>query len=234
MTHEEIQDLIPAYALGALDVQEAAVLLQHLQTCDSCPRLLAEYREALGALPGLVPEAAPPESLKGRTMARLEPAQRGTGLASRLRGLNWSRLALAWAPLSLLLLIGLLWANISLNNALRERTEAVIPQVVVVALQGTEFAPQAKGMIVAFPQNGMAMLAVKDLPPPPPGQEYQLWLIRNDERDNGGTFTLDSQGRGYLVVEIQDFALYRNFGITMEPAGGSPAPTGDRYMFGNI
>ncbi|MEP0806642.1 MAG: zf-HC2 domain-containing protein, partial [Chloroflexota bacterium] len=42
--HAPYRENIPAYALGALEADEAAALETHLQTCASCQTELAEYR----------------------------------------------------------------------------------------------------------------------------------------------------------------------------------------------
>lgn len=224
MSHEEIKDLLPAYALGALGAEELEILVRHMPTCDSCPRDLAEYRQALRTFPALVPQATPSPKVKERLMALLSPPPR--------TAFSWRSFALAWTPLSLLLLAGVLAVSFSLSNQLQTQQEAT---ATVLNLEGTEVAPQAQGIIFFVPQQKMAMLAVRGLPTPPPGWEYQLWLIRDNERHSGGTFVVDSQGRGYLFVRMpQDISTFPTAGITLEPVGGSSAPTGDRYMFGSI
>ncbi|MBI2845265.1 MAG: anti-sigma factor [Chloroflexi bacterium] len=224
MSHEEIKDLLPSYALGALGADESEILVRHLPTCDSCPGELAEYQQAVGIFPGLMPQATPSPKVKERLMALLSPPP-GSAF-------SWRRFALAWTPLSLLLLAGVLAVSFSLSNQLQTQQEAM---ATVLNLEGTEIAPQAQGIIFFVPQQRMAMLAVRGLPAPPPGWEYQLWLIRDSERHSGGTFVVDSQGRGYLFVQMpQDIASFPTAGITMEPEGGSLAPSGDRYMLGSI
>ena len=42
--HTSFRENIPAYALDALDVEDAAALEAHLQTCASCRTELADYR----------------------------------------------------------------------------------------------------------------------------------------------------------------------------------------------
>ena len=40
MEHRELQDLIPAHALDALDADDALLLDGHLETCEGCLREL--------------------------------------------------------------------------------------------------------------------------------------------------------------------------------------------------
>ena len=76
--HEQIRELIEAYALGALDAQERAALEAHLASgCAECEKTLEEARWAASQLAYLAPEAQPSEMLKGRLLqtVRAEAAQ---------------------------------------------------------------------------------------------------------------------------------------------------------------
>lgn len=48
--------MIPAAALETLDGAELIRVLEHVQGCDECTRLLAEYRDVAAAIPLLLPE----------------------------------------------------------------------------------------------------------------------------------------------------------------------------------
>jgi hypothetical protein len=52
---------------------------------------------------------------------------------------------------------------------------------------------------------------------------------------SGAVFSVDEDGYRGLEIEsdepLQDF---ESFGITVEPAGGSPGPTGDRVLGYNL
>jgi anti-sigma-K factor RskA len=80
-----------------------------------------------------------------------------------------------------------------------------------------------------------AILVVYGLPQPPAGQVYQLWLIHNGQRDSGGLFTVDDKGYAVLLVRsLHRFSEYQAIGVTNEPAGGSPGPTGTRVLAANF
>lgn len=67
MTHEEIEQNLALYAVGALDRAECPVLEAHLaEGCVTCQTALKEYRETAGLLPHGLPVAAPPAVLKDR------------------------------------------------------------------------------------------------------------------------------------------------------------------------
>lgn len=63
------------------------------------------------------------------------------------------------------------------------------------------------------------------LPPPPAGKVYQLWLQRPDGTMAGAGLISDVGGVRDGVVLQGDAATAKGAGITLEPAGGSDAPT---------
>lgn len=75
--HEQLQELLGAYALDAVEPDEAAALERHLAMCPRCRAELAEHREVAGLL-GYAGAAAP-EGVWDRIIAGLEeppPAMR--------------------------------------------------------------------------------------------------------------------------------------------------------------
>jgi anti-sigma-K factor RskA len=99
-------------------------------------------------------------------------------------------------------------------------------------LQGTEIAARSSGRLYGKADQSSFLLAVHNLPKLEPGKAYQVWLVSaSGERTNGGVFSLDNQGYGWLVIfPPKPLNEYRSIGITVEPEGGSPGPTGPRVM----
>jgi anti-sigma-K factor RskA len=65
--------------------------------------------------------------------------------------------------------------------------------------------------------------------------QYQLWLIKDGKRTSGGVFSVSQAGYGALAISSpQPLKEFAAFGITIEPAGGSPGPTGDKVMGGSL
>ena len=100
--HDEILELIPAFALGSLNAEEAGAVRQHLAGCEACQSELASYESVVDALPLAAAETTPPAALKGRLMDRVqsrpaaEPAgelswwqQAAIGLQGWLAGPRW-------------------------------------------------------------------------------------------------------------------------------------------------
>jgi hypothetical protein len=79
--------------------------------------------------------------------------------------------------------------------------------------------------------QGVAVNA-RGLEAPPPGKVYQVWLISPGRATSAGVLQVDSTGRASAVFD-SPAGLPRPVGratITLEPAGGSPAPTGPAVL----
>lgn len=102
----------------------------------------------------------------------------------------------------------------------------------IVPLAGTESAPGANG---AFYQRGdQAILVIAGLAPLPTDQTYQLWLIPADGAPvPSGLLAVAEGTRAQQTIAIPgDAQAYAAVGISIEPAGGSPAPTGPIVALG--
>jgi anti-sigma-K factor RskA len=227
--HEVWGDLLPAYALGSLDADEAAAVTRHLESCAACRAELAVWRQVTDALALAAPAAAPSPALRRRLLAEaaaMRPAPAPTADRRRPTGATRPLTArrawpvMAVVALAAVVLGGLLWAAVG-NLSLFDRAVALLP---------AEVAPEASGEL-RFPRRGEATLEVWDLPPLPPDQQYQLWLVAGDARDSGAVFAVNASGWARVPVAVsRPAADYDAFGITIEPAGGSPGPTGERVL----
>jgi anti-sigma-K factor RskA len=120
MSHREHQELLPAYALDALEASDAQLLKVHLRTCSACQTELAELRDASALLAQAVPQATPSNDVRERILAaaRAEP-QRAAATSAQVIPLvtraqrsawgNMLRLAAAIAFVALLVGIVVLW-----------------------------------------------------------------------------------------------------------------------------
>jgi anti-sigma-K factor RskA len=104
------------------------------------------------------------------------------------------------------------------------------PDTRVATLTGTEMAPRAQARL-AYNKAGSAMMIVDGLPAAPAGKDYQIWFIADGKPVPGGVFKPDTAGHVEMHDQIPTQA--RNaaaFAITLEPQGGTPAPTGQKYL----
>lgn len=105
----------------------------------------------------------------------------------------------------------------------------------VVALGGLEGAPQAHGRVLWSPEKKQAVLYVFELPRPPAGKEYQLWVIDGQTPRSEGVFAVGADGRAtHVLPEPPAAAGASAFAITIEPAGGMPQPTGAILLLGSV
>lgn len=103
----------------------------------------------------------------------------------------------------------------------------------VIAMSGTPVAPAARAQLVFNSRTGRATLTADHLPPMPSGKTYQLWLIVDGRPVSGGIFNADRSGRAVMRGQMPLTALKASvFAVTLEPAGGTSAPTGDKYLLG--
>ena len=74
MTHEQLEEAIPLYAIGALERSERQAIEAHLLSgCAACHAALKEYQTVASHLPfGLTP-ATPPNTLKAKIMSAPAP-----------------------------------------------------------------------------------------------------------------------------------------------------------------
>ncbi|HZY42893.1 MAG TPA: anti-sigma factor [Anaerolineae bacterium] len=109
------------------------------------------------------------------------------------------------------------------------------PQVQAMSISGTDFQPQAHGQMLADPRAHTAILVVSDLKALPTDRVYQFWLIRGQAPISGGIFRVDDQGQAILPIDLADtVGSFDAMGVSIEPAGGSPQPTGDIVMLSRL
>ncbi len=77
-----VDELIPGYALGALDQFERDVVDRHVRFCERCADLLAEDMRTVGLIPFTMPRATPSPDIKIALFSRIEQAQRAAADAS--------------------------------------------------------------------------------------------------------------------------------------------------------
>jgi anti-sigma-K factor RskA len=241
--HNQVIEQIPAYALGALDAEDAAVVRRHLPGCASCQSELAAYESVVDAMSLAAPDATPPSVSKNRLMERIAvspdrstaAAEAGPSLGQRISAaLRSLSAAPRWQPAALILIIVLIASNLLLWQQAAQPGDNTAGWH-RFRLAGSELTPQASGIIYVSADGRNGTLIVDGLPELDPTQQYQLWLIKDGERTSGAVFSVSVDGYRGLEIESDEPLLeYSSFGVTIEPAGGSPGPTGDRVLGYNL
>jgi len=232
---KHVLELIPAYALGCLDDDEVEPFTTHLADCPACQAELVSYRQVVGELAYSVPEAAPPPGLRDRLLETVQSASTASSSHSWWQALvNLLRRPVpAWSlvvALALLLILGVWLIALTLS--------ATGPQTSMqtITLLGTEAAPEAQALLVIGSAGNEGGLLVEDLPVLDHYHQYQLWLIdRDGQRTSGAVFSVDYDGYGTATVDSpRPLTSYVAFGVTIEPTGGSPGPTGQKVLGGEF
>ena len=233
---------IPAYALGALDVDEAAALEAHLRTCDSCPQELAAYRAVSDTLLTITPPQRPPAALRQRLQGRLASLS-GRQKARRVWWPSWSfgQFALGAA---LVLLVALNIFSLLQTQAIQRQQAQFAQQIQtgqaafsMLAYPDTKSLPITgsgiAGTLLLDKEHSAAVLIAWDLPPLPENQTYQIWLVNpKGERTSVGLFRPEIGQRltSKAIFMKQDISGFSGLGVTLEPAGGSKQPTSPRIF----
>jgi anti-sigma-K factor RskA len=104
-----------------------------------------------------------------------------------------------------------------------------------IDLAGQPAAPGARGRAFWSRSRGMVFNAV-NLPPLPAGRTYQVWVLTSASPPiSAGVFAPDASGSVRLVIKTpEDIPPPTRVAVTLEPAGGVPAPTGDMYLAGAV
>jgi Anti-sigma-K factor rskA len=222
--HERIEELLAAYTLEALSVEDAAavdrLLGEHVPSCERCRATLRDFQEIGGELALAARPAEPPELMLRRLRKETRPA-----LPKRRPALGWS------AAVAVAAAVGLAtWNTIALDNRVsgaekRERglTSALQlvsdPRVRTVPVR-PRTAPRATNFIAAYVPGRQEMSVVgSGIPEPKPGYTYRLWLVQpGGIAQPVGDFHPDS---GVVALYFQvDLAGYTGMLITEE---GGPA-----------
>lgn len=104
-----------------------------------------------------------------------------------------------------------------------------------VLLAGLEPAPAAVARAVWNPGTREAVLLVAGLAPAPPGKVYEAWVIASGAPVPAGTFQVDAAGKAVLrLPAVDETSRVKTFAVTIEPDGGTPAPTGAMVLAGAV
>lgn len=221
--HTRWEDFAGAYVLGAMAVAEREEFEAHLSTCAICREEVEELQPAAEALPMASPLMVPPPELKDRIMAEVEREAELLGAAGagsdrpertrrERRGLSWLS---GWrlAPVAAALVIAGVLAGVALDA----------PDTQTYAFEGASAELEVEG--------DRATLVAHDLPAPPEGRVYEVWLQSGDDpaQPTDVLFVPRSDGSAVAAIpgSISDIDQVM---VTDEPVGGSDEPTGELLM----
>ena len=254
-----IEELLPFYALDALTDEEKGLVEAYLVEHPQLRAQINEWQSTADAMPYGVTPVEPQRRLKDALMARVAVEQRASEQkqAPRPRESRWANLfpAFSFAVAT----VAVLWAvmlNIQLSQLRNdvsalgdaliaqsnsiEQISAKLPQTpvsaaITVSLKGTDVQPQAQGQLIADPNSQSAVLVIVGLDQLEAGRTYQVWLIDSGGPQSAGLLTVDANGQGVLIVTSElSIGSFQALGISVEPDGGSPQPTGDIVVLSDL
>ena len=232
--------LLPAYAIGSLDSDEARQVEGHLLSCLICRNESRSFQAVAEQLSFAAPITAPSAGLKDRLMQRVqETRQKGQERVSQQVPAPrpiWDRLLPVWGLASLFLMIGLAASSFILWQRVSQLKFMTSPGGMrAVSLTPPDAASRATGFVLISTDGDSGALVVDGLPPLGESQQYQLWLIRDGQRTSGAVFSTDEHSYGGTRIRAPGSLLaYSAVDITIEPAGGSPQPTGAVVLGGPL
>jgi anti-sigma-K factor RskA len=107
--------------------------------------------------------------------------------------------------------------------------------VITISLKGTSARPQAQGELIADPNSQSAVLVVNGLADLEQGKTYQVWLIDSSGPVSVGLLAVDANGQGFLIITSETaIGSFNSLGISVEPEGGSPQPSGDIVVLSEL
>ena len=246
-THDEIAELLGAYALDAVDPEERSVVDEHLRTCPRCAAEVAEHREVAAQLANAGGPA--PDGLWERivgsleeTPPRFEDLGRPASSAS-VTSLDSRRSFRQWLPLSaaaaVLVVVGLV-AGLAVadrddggerSRELPSMEEVALralddPGAVTVALRSPDERLEATAVVES---NGSGYLMGDTLPELDESQTYQLWGVRD-----GAVISLGILGNAPRVVAFHMDDEIHTLAVTAEVAGGVEKSANDAVVVGEI
>ncbi|MGH2739754.1 MAG: anti-sigma factor domain-containing protein [Actinomycetota bacterium] len=239
LTHDELRELLGAYALDAVEVDEREVLERHLADCLRCRAELAEHRSVAALIAG--GGAPAPVGVWDLIEAAIEEGQ-GVGFpVARLRGPRvWQRVALGLTAAAVAA-IALLGTRVIQQGAELEDIRALLSGGGLVrAANAALLDPAAERLTLASDDGRLSVEAVLlpdgtgylvqgNLPLLKEARTYQLWAFVEGRAVSAGVL-----GRDATVSAFEAPAGLSALAITAEPVGGSVRPSNSPVVLAEV
>ena len=244
MIDEEKQDRAAEYVLGSMAARAAGEFEAELQADAELRAFVDDLRESTAALAHAAPPVLLPPALRERVLAGIRgEAKAAPPVRAKSSGLGF----LPWAAAAGFAITAFaFWterAELAKEvaalraEALALRTRDSLAKVKIATLAAQNEA-YAKGVAVvvwdAEKQQGIVKLA--NIPSIAAGQDYQLWIIdpKYPQPVSAGIVPVGADGIARVAFTPEHLIRSaEKFAISIERAGGAPAPGGPIVMLGN-
>jgi hypothetical protein len=227
---EEVQELLPLFALGVLDGDEMDQVAAHLPLCPSCSADLVRFESVSAALATPVKPEVPDPAVRLALFERIaESPQETVGAApiaapapaatpanvvsiSKARTAPWRAWAAVAAAVLLILAGGAgYWINSLANDRDdAQQTVAMLTQFMAPGSTTVTLPPmtssnygdaQGVSKLMTDPSGDMIVL-VANCPPSEDDRVYKVWVAIGDDRKVLGDMTIGSDGSGWMPVSM--------------------------------
>ena len=256
-------ELIEAYALGSLDLEERSTLETHLASgCADCAKALGEAHSLVSQLAYLAPEAQPSDMLRGRLLKTVRAEAKANSARTQTSAATipfWM-----WGAVAAVVLLALY--NFYEEHELREsnrQTQIALDELLelqkktaqelALARREALILTDPRSLKIAMPagKSGLpelhatwhAALGIvvsgEQLPVPSGNRTLQLWLIPKTAGSKpipSLNIRPESDGKFHLVVQEPPDKQgdTKLLAITEEPEGGSQQPTTTPIWVGSV
>lgn len=242
MTHDELRELVPIYALDALDGDEELEIRRHVETCEACRATLEDAQVATGALALAAEPVAPPAALRARVLqAAASTPQVGQVVSHAAprhgRGGVWRWVAASVAVAAVIVATGFgVVEDRRLRTADREvaaqrsfissYVSSPVATAIPMVAAGSQLHASAQVYVSASGKS--AGLVATGLTNPGAGI-YQLWLIVDNQPSPVVAFRPDAGGVALVPISANLSAM-QGMAVTLEAQAGNKAPKGPKVL----
>ena len=227
----ELHVMVGAYALNALEEREQIAFEQHLAGCPVCAGELAEFQDTAARLATAMAVAPPPE-MRASVLEAVARTTQERPVIQLHRGSKWrQRMPVLLAAAAVLAALGAVGAYVGEHERLSDLENADNREAAVLAAGDAVLSESRQGdtSVKVWSSDSMdeAVVVMAGIAPAEPSRSYQMWAIQSDgERRSLEVWDEDGQAASvsHVVDGVDDAST---IAVTVEPDGGSPAPTTD-------
>jgi len=222
-----LEELAALHAVDLLDESARNKLLDAALYDLEIDSLVRDYAEAATLLAHEAPQINPPPELRSAILNQLPARRTASKIISFQQLIPYAIAACLMAlAISQIQQITALKSQLVTTRADVDRLQAsnalIGMRLTTLAARDASYASSI--ILVAWdPNRNQGVVSPNNLPPAPAGHDYQLWVLDPAAQApvNAGLLT---ESRSFTVNPVS--TPNPGFAVSLEPAGGSPEPTG--------